>query len=264
MSGLSDQDHGALAAEFYDFVHPDGGSRDIDFYVGLARELGGPVLEIGCGTGRVLIPTAREGIEIVGLDNSEAMLLNCEKKLLREAAEVRARVQLERGDMRDFDLGRAFGLITMPFRPFHSMITIDEQLSCLASISTHLTEGGRLAFDLFTPGLGLLAEDKPGERQQEEPWMMPDGRRVVRSHLLGSHDLSNQLQDVRLIYDITHVDRRIEHLEHAFRFRYFFRLEVEHLLVRSGFEVEHLYCDFDKSPVGSRNPGELIFVARKT
>ena len=94
--------------------------------------------------------------------------------------------------------------------------------------------------------------------------MMPDGRRVVRSHLLGSHDLSNQLQDVRLIYDITHVDRRIEHLEHAFRFRYVFRLEVEHLLVRSGFEVEHLYCDFDKSPVGSRNPGELIFVARKT
>ena len=260
---LSEQDHRALAAEFYDSVHPSGRSKDVEFCVALARELGGPVLEIGCGTGRILIPTAREGVEMVGLDNSEAMLSICGNKLLAEAPEVQARVELERGDMRRFNLDRAFGLITMPFRPFHSMTTIDEQRSCLAGVSTHLAAGGRLAFDVFTPDLGLVAEGDPGEIQAEEPFVLPDGRRVVRSHRVESHDLANQLQDVRLMYDITHADGRTEHLEHAFQFRYFFRLEVEQLLAHSGFQVEHLYGDFDGTPLGSRFSEELMFVARK-
>ena len=261
MSSLSEQSDRAQAAEFYDFAQPYRGRRDVDFYVALARECGGPVLEIGCGTGRILIPTAREGVEIVGLDNSEPMLSICGNKLLREAPEVQSRIELERGDMRRFDLGAAFSLVTIPFHAFHNMTTIDEQLSCLASIHTHLVEGGRLALDLFTPDLGRLANDDRAE--QEEPFVMPDGRRVARSHRVVSGDLSNQVQNVRLIYDITHANGRTERIEHAFPFRYFFRFEVEHLLARSGFEVEHLYGGFDKSPFGPKHPGELIFVARK-
>ena len=77
-----------------------------------------------------------------------------------------------------------------------------------------------------------------------------------------SQDRFNQINYVELIYDVTHSDGREERLVHSFPMRYLFRFEAEHLLVRSGFEVEHVYADFDKSPYGSEYPGELIFVAK--
>jgi len=95
-----------FTAEFYDHVVPYRERQDVAFFVELAREAGGPVLEVGCGTGRVLIPTARAGFEIVGLDLSPSMLAVCRESLAQEPAEVQARVELVEGDMRDFDLGR--------------------------------------------------------------------------------------------------------------------------------------------------------------
>lgn len=92
--------------------------QDVPFYVEAARESGGPVLELGCGTGRVLIPTARAGIETVGFDLSAGMLEACQRRLRAEPPELRDRVSLHRGDMRNFDLGRTFRLVTIPFRPF--------------------------------------------------------------------------------------------------------------------------------------------------
>jgi SAM-dependent methyltransferase len=258
-------DEYALAAEFYDETVPYRDRQDVAFYVEMAREPGGPVLEIGCGTGRVLIPTARAGIEIVGLDLSPRMLTLCREKLSREPADVQARAQLVQADMRDFDLGRQFSLVTTPFRPFQHLITVDDQMSCLASIRRHLVDGGRLILDLFDPDLNRLVDEKYlSEQEEEEPFTMPDGRRVVRRSRIGSRDLSNQVQDVELIYYVTHPDGRQERLVHAFPFRHLFRFEAEHLLERSGFEVEDVFADFDKSPCGSKYPGELIFVARKT
>src|SRR4030042_4406723 len=89
-----------LVAEFYDFVVPYRERGDVNFFVEAARERGGPVLEIGCGTGRVLIPTARAGIEILGPDASPAMLTVCREKLAREPETTRAQATLTEGDMR--------------------------------------------------------------------------------------------------------------------------------------------------------------------
>ena len=110
-------DEYAVVAEFYDYVVPYRERRDVDFFVELARQSGGPVLEIGSGTGRVLIPTARAGVEIVGLDSSASMMEVCRAKLAHEPQEVQTKVQLVEGDMRQFDLGREFRLVTVPFRP---------------------------------------------------------------------------------------------------------------------------------------------------
>lgn len=253
-----------FVAEFYDHIRPYRDRQDVAFFVEMARESGGPVLEIGCGTGRVLIPTAQAGIEIVGLDNSERMLAICREKLFREPAEVQSRVKLVRGDMRQFDLGRAFHLVTTPFRPFQHLITVDDQLSCLASIHGHLANGGRLILDLFNPDMQRLVDEKYlSEQEDEEPFTMPDGRRVIRRNRIASRDPFRQVQQVELIYYVTHPDGRDERLVHAFPFRYLFRFEAEHLLARSGFQVEDVYADFDKTPYGSKYPGELIFVARK-
>jgi SAM-dependent methyltransferase len=128
----------ALVADLYDYVVPYRSRPDVAFFVDAAREAGSPVLEVGCGTGRVLIPTARAGIEIVGLDASAAMLAVCRSHLRDEPAPVQSRVQLVQADMRTFDLHRAFTLVTIPFRPFQHLVTVEDQLSCLGSIRRHL------------------------------------------------------------------------------------------------------------------------------
>ncbi len=260
-SGFQDY---AFTAEFYDHIVPYRQRADVQFYVNAAREADGPVLELGCGTGRLLIPTARAGVKIVGLDSSSKMLDVCRKRLEGEPDPVRARAELHQGDIRDFELKRSFQLITLPFRPFQHLLTVDDQIACLARVRKHLGDGGRLIFDLFNPSLEALTREDLGQEFGEEPeFEMLDGRKVVRKHRQTERDWFNQISHIELIYYVTHPDGREERLVHAFQMRYLFRYEAEHLLVRSGFEVEHLYADFDKNPYGTSYPGELIFVARK-
>lgn len=254
----------AFIADFYDHVIPYRNRADIDFYVEMAVKSGGPVLEVGCGTGRILLPVARAGVEIVGLDLSPHMLATCRDRLLREPGEVQARVQIVEADMRDFSLERTFVLTTTPFRPFQHLTTVEDQIACLETINRHLAEGGLLILDLFNPSLEALTRDNLGEEFGEEPaFEMPDGSTVARCHRIVERDLFNQINHVELIYYVTHPDGREERLVHAFPMRYLFRFEAEHLLIRCGFEVVEVYADFDKSPYGSKYPGELIILAKK-
>ncbi len=103
-----------FVAEIYDLVGRHQDRADIDFYVEAAREAQGAVLELGCGTGRVLLPIARAASEIFGLDISSYMLRRCRERLARESAEVQARVHLVQADMRSFELSRRFRLATTP------------------------------------------------------------------------------------------------------------------------------------------------------
>jgi SAM-dependent methyltransferase len=251
-------------AELYDHVVPYEERADVGFFMEAARRSGGPVLEVGCGTGRVLIPTARVGIPITGLDLSPHMLEVCRKKVADEPEEVQRRIQLVEGDMRQFELGQTFKLITLPFRPFQHLTTVEDQLACLGCLHHHLAKDGRLILDIFNPKMEALVNTAFGEEVAEEPeFSMPDGRKVVRRHKIVSRDVPNQTNYVELIYYVRHPDGRQERLVQAFPMRYLFRFEAEHLLARAGFEVENLYADYDKSPYGSKYPGELIFVARK-
>jgi SAM-dependent methyltransferase len=251
-------------AELYDYVVPYRDRPDVAFFVEAAKVSGGPVLEIGCGTGRVLIPTAQAGIEISGLDLSPHMLAVCRERLSLEPEPVRSRVRLVEGDMRHFELSRTFSLVTLPFRPFQHLTTTGDQLACLDCIHRHLETGGKLILDIFNPWLEALASQTINEEMAEEPeFTIPDGRRVIRRHKITSRDVFNQVNYVELIYYVTHPDGRQERLVQAFPMRYLFKFEAEHLLARAGFEVEQLYADYDKSPYGSKYPGELIFVARK-
>lgn len=255
----------AFIADLYDHVVPYRDRPDIAFFVEAASKAGSPVLEVGCGTGRVLIPTARAGVDIVGLDLSAHMLAVCHQRLLDEPEAIQSKVRLVQADMRRFDLGRMFTLVTIPFRPFQHLLTVNDQLSCLESIHQHLVDGGALILDVFNPSLDALVNRPMGEEIAEEPeFTMPDGRRVTRCHKIVAHDRFNQVNDFELLYYVKHPDGREERLVHAFRLRYLFRFEVEHLLARAGFAVEHLYAGYDRSEYGSTYPGELVCVARKT
>ena len=259
--GYQDYD---FIAELYDHVTTYSTREDVEFFVDEARRSGGPVLEVGCGTGRVLIPTARAGIEATGLDLSEHMLERCRENLAAETEEVRELVTLVREDMRNFELAKKFRLATIPFRPFQHLTEVEDQLACLRSIREALVEDGRLILDLFNPKLEALLADNIGREIVENiEFSLPDGSLVRRHYLIRSRDLFNQVIRSDLIYYLNRPDGREERLVHAFPMRYFFRFEAEHLLARSGFEVENVYSGYDRSPFGSAYPGELILVARR-
>jgi len=250
-------------ARLYDQVVPYRDRPDVKLFVDAALESGGPVLEIGCGTGRVLLPTARAGISITGLDLSKNMLDVLRDHLRKEPAEVQERVNLVQGDMRNFNLGKNFPLVTTPFRPFQHLITTEDQIKCLENIHNHLEPNGILILDIFNPSLnGLTADDLGQERDLESKFITSEGIEVRRSDKVVARDHFTQVQDVELIYYLTHPDGREERIVHAFPMRYLFRYEAEHLLCRCGFEVLNVFADYDKKPFGSANPGELIFFSR--
>jgi hypothetical protein len=192
------------------------------------------------------------------------MLIVCRRKLREEPAEIQARVQLLQADMRSFTLPGAFRLVTSPFRPFQHLQSVEDQLACLDCVHRHLVPGGSFILDLFNPSLPFLTRDDVGVEFGDEPeFTMPDGRRVTRMQKISARDYFNQVNHVELIYYVTHPDGRKERLVDAFPMRYLFRFEAEHLLVRAGFELEQIYGDYDKSPFGSKYPGELLLIARK-
>lgn len=253
-----------FVVDFYDDTVPYKERQDVQFFVEASKASGGKTLELGCGTGRVLIPTAQAGCEIAGLDLSPDMMRKCRVALAKESPEVQARVRLVEGDMCAFDLGEIFSLVTIPFRPFQHLQTVDEQISCLEAIHRHLVPGGKLILDLFNPSMKFLVNDDALKESGEEPeFTTSDGRRVLRRMRISKRDLFHQVSDCEIIYYVTHPSGKKERLVHEFKMRYLFRYEAEHLLVRCGFEIEHLYAGYDKSEFGTKDPGELIFVARK-
>lgn len=251
-------------AEYYDLVQPYALRPDVGFYVAYSQAADGRTLELGCGTGRILIPTARAGCEIVGLDLSEHMLAKCREKLAREPEDVRSRVKLLQGDMTDFDLGEKFALITTPFRPFQHLVSVEEQLACLRCVRRHLATGGKFILEVFQTSFSRISDPKyDNEIEDVAETDLPDGSKFRRAARMRARHRSEQYNDVEIIYYVTHPDGRKERVVQAFPFRYFFRFELEHLFARAGFRIVELLGGFDRSPLGDESP-EMIFVTEKT
>ncbi len=250
--------------ELYDALPLYNGRRDAEFYLKAALRQGEPVLELGCGTGRVLLPIARAGLRLTGLDLTAQMLDRFRERLAGEPAEVRERVELIQGDMTSFDLGRKFKLITIPFRPFQHLLKTERQIACLEAVRRHLAPGGQLILDFFQTDPRRMHD--PAFLQESEPhpeFRLPDGRRVVMRDRTVAFHRAEQTNDVEMIYYVKHPDGRTDRLVHAFPIRYFFRYEVEHLLARCGLRVAAEYGDFDGSPLGDSSP-DMIFVTEKS
>src|SRR6202040_2581096 len=135
----------------------------------LAKASGGPVLEIACGTGRILLPIARESIDIEGVDSSLPMLQVLTSHIENEPPEIRRRITLHEGDMRDFRLREKFPLVIIPFRPLQHMYTLQDQLRALATAAFHLRKNGILAFDVFYPKMELISA-APGQEIVDLEW----------------------------------------------------------------------------------------------
>jgi SAM-dependent methyltransferase len=228
-------------------------SGDVEFYRGLARESGGPVLELGCGTGRVLLPIARDGIACTGLDSSEAMLEELRRR--RPPGNLR----LVQGTMQDFDFeAERFGLIFSAFRSFQHVLTVEDQLACLGAVRRHLAPGGLFAFDVFAPKLERIARTE--EPEAEEARWKEDETEVVRFTGV-RRDPASQVMEVTFRYESRSPGRPPESETVRTKMRYFFRYELEHLLARSGFSAVQIFGGFDRRPFDYFS-GETVVLAR--
>ncbi len=180
------KEYDRLDAAFYDYYSP-GVEGDVQFYVEEAKKAGSSVLEVGCGTGRILLPIAESGITIVGVDRAPAMLSLLRQKLAKYSPDTPSRVELIEGDMRNFSLGRRFKLVTIPYRAFLHLLTPKDQRQALLCIREHLADDGRLIFNIFDPNLELItARMGPlgSTLQKESEFVHPDtGHRVPISSL---------------------------------------------------------------------------------
>ena len=223
---------------------------------------GSPVLELGCGTGRILIPTAEAGVEVVGLDAAPDMLAIARNKLERLPPHVQSRVQFVAGDMRRFALDRRFSLITIPYRAFLHNLTVEDQLQTLRRVQGHLSENGRLILNVFDPKVQNLAAGKwsmPPDRRREFVHPRTGNRVLIKEEF--TWDLTRQMVEGAFLFD--EIDAMTGQLLGTIRssltFRYIFRYEMEHLLALSGFRIEALFGDFKRGPF--RAGGEQIWVA---
>jgi SAM-dependent methyltransferase len=257
---MTDALYDSFIADYYD-ESPlvKGRVQDVAFYRNAARDFGDPVLELGCGTGRITMALAEAGKRITGLDLSGRMLERAVKKRAALRVEARERVHLVQGDMARFDLGEKFRLVIIPFRPFQHLLEVRQQMDCLECVRKHLAPSGRLILDVFQTDAERMHDPVHMREVQLTEYETADGRRVRISERLAAFHRAEQRNDVEMIFSIMHRDGRQERLVFAWPLRYFFRYEVEHLLARCGFKATALYGDFDRSAIRDDSP-EMIFV----
>jgi SAM-dependent methyltransferase len=232
---------------------------DIPFYVEHAKAARGPVLEVACGTGRVMIPSLQAGADIEGIDLHPGMLAVLRKR----AGALGLTPRAELADMRDFTMPRRYKLITIPFRAFQHLTNTEDQLRTLRCLREHLEPGGSLIFNLFHPSFDALCSNPSITFPDREVVHPETGLPVVM------HDASRELDRVQQLMNIEREiiesdARGYAHVidRHAFTLRWTYKAEMELLLRLSGFTRWDVRGGFDGQPL-EKDTDEMVWTAWK-
>ncbi|WP_119299862.1 class I SAM-dependent methyltransferase [Dongia deserti] len=253
---------GGLAVRTYDLFAGGGPlTGDIDFYRACARRFGTNVLELGVGTARIAIPLAQNGCSVTGVDLAQAMLDLAARKIASLPPATAARIDLVRGNMGDFDLGKQFDWIVIAARAFQHLIEPATQRSALRAMHRHLRPGGHLVIDLFDPRLEFCLPEAPLPEQAREVWDPVTGCRIRRTIIARNNDPFRQLVSERLRLEaIDGAGAVLAAEETSWALRWTLRQEMEYLLELCGFRAVEQLSDFAASqPTYGK---EQIWIAR--
>jgi SAM-dependent methyltransferase len=213
-------------------------TEDVGFYVERALASGGPVVELAVGTGRIAVPIAGAGIDVIGVDSSPEMLAVA--RASAEAAGIASRLDLRVGDLREPPVSERVPLVICPFRSLLHMETEEEKLRALAAARDLVQPGGKYVFDVFAPSREDIDEthDRWLEREPGifERAVWDEGSRTLSLSVRSGDD------------------------ETTFGLHWLSVPEWLLLLDRAGLEVESLYGWFDERPYAGEE--DMIFVCR--
>ncbi|MGC4192914.1 MAG: class I SAM-dependent methyltransferase [Thermomicrobiales bacterium] len=252
---------------YYDDVHQDVVS-DLEFYLSETAAYQPRILEVGCGTGRLLLRFAEQGRAVFGIDISSPALDMLRGKLELADIEVSSRVGYEIGDIRNYSPDLGFDVVIFANQGFLSLLTIDDQILALSQMRRILNPGGVVMIDFFEPnsraiGDGLKPEAaaprivRLGENATERvPLLRGDGYLV---HWIKSDwDTMSQIVSHTMVIDEVGTDGRVRSRRYAdLPQRWVYRFEFEHLAARCGFRVKHLYGGPERGP--HRTTGQQLF-----
>jgi len=248
-------DYDAIA-RFYDLDHVDY-VDDLDTYYQLARATGGPVLDVGTGTGRVSVYLAQRGVDVTGVDESEVMLERARSKA-GKAARLRGRLDLVRADARQLDLGdKRFRLAIVALNTFAHFLTAADQFAALISIRRHLDHDGLIVLDLHNP-TSSSAKEAAGEVLHGYTRPEPGTENLVTQLVATTADQARQLLHVTLWYDVTSPEGQTSRTTIRMTTRYCYRYELEWMLLHAGLDTDQVYGDYDLSPYSGAAPRLLV------
>lgn len=236
--------------------------HDVQFYRDLASESGGPVLELGVGTGRVALAIAKAGVHVVGVEPMSPMLEQARQRLDRLPRAARSRIELRQGDLMRLRLRRKFPLVIAPFNVWMHLYTREELERGFATVHHHLQPGGRFAFDVLLPDpVSLARVSSKRYRGGEVPH--PRGGARYRYSEYFSYDHATQIETV--VMDFEHPEQKNQSFCTPLTQRQFFPAELEALLHYNGFEVESHTSDFDGGPITAATESQVLIArARRT
>jgi len=218
------------------------------FYIEQARERGGRVLELGCGSGRLTIPLAQSGIDIIGADLSLSML----QRALAKTLIAGLKVSFVQADMRQFEFGARFSTILIPGNSLLHLLAIEDLRRCFASVRRHLAPGGKLVFDISKWDLARLARAH-GERRLVLRVTHPE-RGEITVQETAEYDAAEQTR--RVVWYLSASDEPDFQII-AYRLRVIFPQELVLLLDYAGFRLETRYGEFTREAFSSTSPRQV-------
>ena len=228
-------------AELYDRLFP-ADEQAVDFYrVAAADRHGGSVLELGCGTGRKLVPIASDGHPCVGLELSSDMLAEAQRKADARGVEV----EWVQADMRDFDLGRTFDLVLIAANSLLHLHAADDLVSCFRSVRRHLAPGARLVFDVFNPSVRVLAQADGVRRRRDALSFAHPDRGVVQVDVAETYDAAAQVTSGTWYFS---TDSEADILAASLEMRSIFPQELPLLLSLGGLRLVERFGDWSRAP----------------
>jgi SAM-dependent methyltransferase len=250
----------AHIAELYDLEHLPY-DEDVEFYGSFVEATGDPVLELACGSGRLMVPIAKAGYRVTGLDRSASMLARAESVLKKEG--LSDKVILYQASMEDAESapGGPFGLVIVALNSLMHLTTQIEQRKCLRSILGALDPRGQLLIDLLNPTPETL-RGFDHSHGHDGVWNRPDGVRVDKFSSRRVFPACQRIEN-ELWYDLTAPDGSVKRVATSYKMRYLHRAELELMLELAGFAEWQIYGSYDLDPYTDHSE-RLIVAAEVT